>query len=583
MNGGSERQYVLLPREGLTAVGGPAFRMLLDMPHVRSIETPVDFDLLAAEGGAVQVIDTVQENGPKLVALDDDAATAINALGSPLRAIPVVEYGRPNPPLRPLASEVTGRAASTSNVTIICTDATTGGAVPDVRIVAFTNYAQRTGAEGRTDATGSAVLQLPGSVIDRCYAYPPPGYWGAFRKSLAATAPITLPLTPVDLAFVDCVRFYYGNSSFDASAQVKVGLLDTGVGPHVDLNIVSGRNTVTGEPMTDYLDGDMHGTHVAGLIGANGTTPSGLRGVAPGVPIAAYRVFRQGGVGATNYAILKAMIFAADEGCDIVNLSLGGGPYDPIVNEAIDDARNQGMMVVVAAGNDGRQPVSFPGAYKNATAVSAMGRQGTFPSGSLEEGDVQRPPNSTADPVEFVGSFSNIGPEIAIVGLRRGGAVYPSRRPVRSDERNVDGRASGGGSRGLPPLSRLSHWQHAAHQGEVGRDRTSPSVELCPAPIWAELRGIRAAGSRKGVAMTRYVLLFRHSEPRQEDLEHIARAPGVTVVDSTASRALLVEGPTDSLAALRAQLSDWIVAEEVVLPPPRSSEEHAFGEHVDSD
>jgi subtilisin len=111
------------------------------------------------------------------------------------------------------------------------------------------------------------------------------------------------------------------------------------------------------------------------------------------------------------------MIFAAADDCDIINLSLGGGPHDFIVEESINDARNQGMLVVIAAGNDDRRPVNYPAAYAGATAVSAMGREGTFPAGSLEEADVLRPPYATQDPTEFIAAFSNIGPQIAVTGL----------------------------------------------------------------------------------------------------------------------------------------------------------------------
>jgi subtilisin len=223
-----------------------------------------------------------------------------------------------------------------------------------------------------------------------------------------------VPLTPVDLTFVDCLRFYYGASHFNAGTGVMVGIIDTGVGPHSGLNIIGGSNTVTGEVANDYGDSDIHGTHVAGIIGANGTPPNGLRGMAPGIPLRAYRVFGQGASGATNYAILKAMILAARDGCDIINLSLGGGPYDEIVSEAIQDGRNQGMLIAIAAGNDGRKAVSYPAAYPGATAVSALGCEGTFPAGSLEEAEVLRPPQSLVDPREFIAEFSNIGPQIAV-------------------------------------------------------------------------------------------------------------------------------------------------------------------------
>src|SRR5262249_38715225 len=149
----------------------------------------------------------------------------------------------------------------------------------------------------------------------------------------------------------------------------------TGCGPHADLNIVGARNTVTGELASETRDGGHHGTHVAGLVGARGVAVNGIRGVAPGVNLRSYRVFGAGANGASNYAILKAMIFAAMDQCDIINLSLGGGPANDIVKEAIEDAANQGMLVIIAAGNNYRSPVSYPAAYPLTTPVSAMGRE----------------------------------------------------------------------------------------------------------------------------------------------------------------------------------------------------------------
>ncbi len=226
-------------------------------------------------------------------------------------------------------------------------------------------------------------------------------------------------LTPVDLSHVDSVRHFYGNSNFNANAGVTVGILDTGVGPHSDLNIVHGQNTVTGEPAANWQDGHYHGTHVAGLVGANSLPPNGLRGVAPNVALHAYRVFAQGG--ATNYAIMKAMI-KAEGTCDILNLSLGSEASDTItgvdhiIMEAVQAAREDGMIVIVAAGNDGRKPVGSPASYPDAIAVSAMGVEGTFPTGSLEEKDIMRPPTSSQHNQEFIAAFSNIGPEISVTG-----------------------------------------------------------------------------------------------------------------------------------------------------------------------
>jgi subtilisin family serine protease len=414
MNG--PRQYILLPREGTMARHGPAFNLLTALP--RAVSTgPAMIAMTPLYAQPIQILDTTAENGPKLVVLDDAAAAAINAPQSPVRAVPVVEYALPDP--RPqIAGGVTTTmlAGAPGAVSVTCTDAVTSAPVANAVVVAFTDFANRRGAQGRTDGAGTITLQLPPSTIERLYVYPETGYWGSLELSVSTAAPIAVHLQPVDLAFVDAVRDYYGQSRFVPATGVTVGVIDTGVGPHRDLNVVGGLNAVPGEPAADFQDGRVHGTHVAGLVGSNGAPPTGLRGVSPGVAIRAYRVFPAGAGGASNYSIVKALIHAALDGCDIVNLSLGGGPYDEIVRDAITDARNQGMLVVIAAGNDHRQAVNYPAAYPGATAVSAMGREGTF-AGTLEQGDVVRPPTSTADSLEFIAEFSNIGPQIAVTGL----------------------------------------------------------------------------------------------------------------------------------------------------------------------
>ncbi len=410
------RQFILLPRDGLIATNESAMSLFASMPIASSLNEPQRASLSGDGSGGMNIIDTIREDGPKLIEMDDEDAERIaNAPDSPVRAVPIVTYDPPDPELQ-VAGEILTPTSSLTTVTFTCTDSTTGAPLADTRIVAFTDFSTRRGGAGTTDASGSVSVQLTSGTIERLYAYAPPGYWGAFRSNLQTDAAISIDIEPVDLSYTDAVRRYYGATSFDSSRNVTVGVLDTGVGPHGDLNIVAGANTVTGEPSANYQDPRGHGTHVAGLIGSNGAPPTGLRGVSPGVRIGAYRVFPASG-GATNYAILKAMIRAASDGCDIVNLSLGGGPYDQIVQEAIEDARQQGMLVVVASGNDGRKPISYPAAYQGATAVSAMGHVDTFPVGSLPEGDVERPPHSAVDSKEFLASFSNVGPQTALTGL----------------------------------------------------------------------------------------------------------------------------------------------------------------------
>jgi subtilisin len=309
-----------------------------------------------------------------------------------------------------------------------------GNGLAGATVVAFTDFTARRGAMGRTDQHGRVRLQFGSAVSDleRVYVYPPAGgFWGAYRHNLVPSGTIRIGLEPVDLTVPDVLRHFYGASSFAAAAGVRVGVVDTGISPHPDLAVSGGRNTVTGEPAGDFSDPQGHGTHCAGIIAANGALPAGLRGVAPGVDLRAYRVFGANSDGASNYAIAKAMILAAADGCDILSLSLGGDEPDEVTREAVTDARNQGIVVIAAAGNDGRRPVSFPAAYADSVAVSAFGRDATFPSGSIEEADVDVP-RGTPDTANFMASFTNKGsevdltaPGVGVVSTLPGGAHGP--------------------------------------------------------------------------------------------------------------------------------------------------------------
>src|SRR6185369_1058443 len=193
---------------------------------------------------------------------------------------------------------------------------------------------------------------------------------------------------------------------------VTVGVIDTGIAAEPDLAIQGGFNAVTGEDPGDFGDnGEGHGTHVAGIVAARGTPPNGIRGVAPGVTLRSYRVFGKGKPGASNFDILKALDRAVTDGCDIVNMSLGSqGDVDAATHDAISNARAHGTLVFAASGNDDRIAVGAPARDPMALAVTALGRKGTYPSGSVEAGDVMGPFGT--DKKNYVTSFSNVGPEV---------------------------------------------------------------------------------------------------------------------------------------------------------------------------
>jgi hypothetical protein len=245
----------------------------------------------------------------------------------------------------------------------------------------------------RTDASGRASLSVAGVRIEQLKVQTDTTHWGAYRSNLPIiqNGVIKLRIDRVSRPFKDAVAHFYGASQFDPKAGVVVGVIDTGVGPHADLNLVGGRNASLVELPGQFDDWRGHGTHVAGLVGASPSPKGGVRGLAPGVAIRSYRVFPKGG-GATNWAVMRAILFAEVDDCDILNLSLGLAAADPLVERAIRDARDRGILVIAAAGNHRRGPVTHPAACPDAIGVSALGVVGCFPPGSFCAGEEIRPP-----------------------------------------------------------------------------------------------------------------------------------------------------------------------------------------------
>ncbi|WP_460203456.1 S8 family peptidase [Scytonema sp. NUACC21] len=172
-----------------------------------------------------------------------------------------------------------------------------------------------------------------------------------------------------------------------------VAVIDTGVDyTHTDLddNIWVNSGEVFGNGIDDdrngyvddaigwdFVDNDYspmdtqgHGTHVAGIIAAE-KNGAGIQGVAYNAKIMPIRVM--GDKGGSYKNIAQGILYAANNGADVINLSLGGG-YSSEVEQAIQYATQQGAVVVMAAGNDsGEKPVYPAGlATKWGIAVGAM-------------------------------------------------------------------------------------------------------------------------------------------------------------------------------------------------------------------
>jgi subtilisin family serine protease len=410
------KQFIVLPMQGTrvsavtaeTASGRFWRKLVVRRGPARLIRLP------AAPGVELRLLDSVNEYGAKLVEIAPAALSALRTQQPNLRLVPIAYYHTAVVPRLRVETWVAVSAAKAAvKVKLRVVSRKDGSPVARAWVVAFTDFKERIGAQGRTNAKGEVSLAL-GAVapkLQRLYVYPEKDFWPALKKNITVSSETRIALIPLALGYVDSLRYFYGAAAAEMGEGIKVGVVDTGIAEHADLAIDGGENTVVGEDKTDYGDNGVgHGTHVAGIIAARGQPPAGVRGLAPAVSLRSYRVFGKGSDSASNYSITKALDRAVEDGCDLINLSLGGGPADEAIEAAIQYARAQGSLVIVAAGNDGRQPVSFPASYSLALAISAMGRKGTFPSGTTQAGDVAAPYGK--DRKNFVAAFSNIGPEI---------------------------------------------------------------------------------------------------------------------------------------------------------------------------
>ena len=258
---------------------------------------------------------------------------------------------------------------------------------------------------------------------------------------------------------------------------VSVAILDTGIDyTHpalggclgTDCKVVAGYDFVNNDG--DPMDGHGHGTHVAGIVGANGDS---LSGVAPDVSLYGYKVLSDGGWG-SNTDIIAAIEKAVDpdgdplthDAVDIINMSLGGpGEPDGPLSSAVNNAVDAGVIVVVAAGNNGNYGdinTSSPANAEKAITVASSTKSDDlsyFSSKGLPEQGLAIKPEITAPGSDIVSSYLNgetssmsgtsmASPHVAgAVALLK--QLWPELTPQQAKERLM----AGARDLGLDPLS----------------------------------------------------------------------------------------------------------------------------------
>ncbi len=157
-----------------------------------------------------------------------------------------------------------------------------------------------------------------------------------------------------------------------AGTGVTVAVVDTGVSKVADLGDTEVLPGVSFVPLRRSADDDNgHGTHVAGTIAQSTNNGIGVAGVAPRARILPLKALSGAGFGQSQW-IASAIDEAVDQGAQVINLSLGG-PQSKVIQVAVEKAAAQGVIVVAAAGNTGREGVGWPARSPGAIGVSATG------------------------------------------------------------------------------------------------------------------------------------------------------------------------------------------------------------------
>lgn len=178
-------------------------------------------------------------------------------------------------------------------------------------------------------------------------------------------------------------RFHqYGNTG----KGVKVAVIDSGIAPHEDLVVSGGESFMA--YTESFSDDNGHGTHVAGIIGAR-DNDKGVLGIAPEAELYSLKVLNATGEG-DLLGVVGAIDWSIENRMDILNMSIGIPVHSIVLEEAINRAYAEGILIVGAAGNDYSQGVLYPAKFDSVVAVSAT------------------------DQMNNRASFSNIGEEIEV-------------------------------------------------------------------------------------------------------------------------------------------------------------------------
>ncbi len=248
------------------------------------------------------------------------------------------------------------------------------------------------------------------------------------KLNILAVTPAPTPKAPVKSKTPTAsvawgVEYMYGDSFKEipvGGKDVTVAILDTGVNKnHPDLKSrISGCADFTTGNMSKCEDKNGHGTHVAGIVAADGGTAGvGIYGMAPEAKIAAYKVCETDG---TCFAddVAVAIRYAVDQKASIILISVGSDMESGLINDALNYAAEKNILVVAAAGNDGPDAagIDYPAARVDVIGVGALDVDGDVPQWSSRGNN-----NDSKSYVKELGDIEFVAPGVNIQSTGKDG------------------------------------------------------------------------------------------------------------------------------------------------------------------
>ncbi|MBW3536663.1 MAG: S8 family serine peptidase [Actinobacteria bacterium] len=218
--------------------------------------------------------------------------------------------------------------------------------------------------------------------------------WGLNNTGQSVTGSLVKGVADKDIDAPEGWDVAFGSGSFPSSGGTRVGILDTGIDlSHVDLfnKTKACANALTGTGIIingSCSDDNLHGTHVAGTVGAITNNSVGVAGVAPNSEFAIFKGLDAAGVGFYADIIAGIHWLHTTGGARIVSMSLGG-PQDDALDKELTEAAASGALLIAAAGNDGDSTPNYPAYHADVMSVAAIDAAGERPWFSNCNADVE--------------------------------------------------------------------------------------------------------------------------------------------------------------------------------------------------